>query len=104
MISPSRQRVEIKNTLLSYILQYNNVCLFNNNKQLLNGVEHDIVNYQGRGWRYLPKPKVELDNTNRGLDNCRYHAKTEFNNCFILYSQQKKKNYANGTHENFMPS
>ena len=30
-------------------------------------------------------------NTNRGLDNSRYHAKTEFNNCFIMYSKPKNK-------------
>ena len=32
-------------------------------KQLLDEVEHDIVNYQNRGLCYLPKPKVEADNT-----------------------------------------
>ena len=32
-----------------------------------------------------------MDNTNRGLDNSRYHAKTEFNNCFIMYSKPKNK-------------
>ena len=30
-------------------------------------------------------------NTNRGLDNCRYHAKTEFNDCFIMYSKPENK-------------
>ena len=44
------------------------------NKQLLDEVEHDIMNYQNRG----------LDTT-RGFDNSRYHAKTEFNNCFIIH-------------------
>ena len=33
-----------------------------NNKQLLDGVEHDM-NYQSRGLCYLPKPKAEADNT-----------------------------------------
>ena len=33
------------------------------NKQLLDEVEHDIVNYQNRGLCYLPKPKTEADNT-----------------------------------------
>ena len=33
------------------------------NKQLLDEVEHDIMNYQNRGLCYLPKPKVEADNT-----------------------------------------
>ena len=30
-----------------------------NNKQLLDEVEHDIVNYQNRGLCYLPKPKQQ---------------------------------------------
>ena len=33
-------------------------------KQLLDEVEHDIMNYQNRGLCYLPKPKAEADNTN----------------------------------------
>ena len=33
-----------------------------NNKQLLDEVEHDIMNYQNRGLGYLPKPKAEADN------------------------------------------
>ena len=33
------------------------------NKQLLDEVEHDIMNYQNRGRCYLPKPKAEADNT-----------------------------------------
>ena len=52
--------------------------------QLLDEVEHDILCYQRQGLCYLSKPKVEADNTNRGLDNTRYHAKTKFNNCFII--------------------
>ena len=55
------------------------------NKQLLDEVEHDIVNYQNRGLCYLQKPKAEADNTDLGFDNSRYHAKTEFNNCFIIH-------------------
>ena len=42
-------------------------------------------NYQGRGLCYLPKPKAEADNTNRGLNNSSYPTRTEFNNCFIIY-------------------
>ena len=34
----------------------------NANKQLLDAVEHDIMNYQDRGLCYLPKPKAEADN------------------------------------------
>ena len=33
------------------------------NKQLLDEVEHDIMNYQIRDLCYLPKPKAEADNT-----------------------------------------
>ena len=33
------------------------------NKQLLDEVEHDIMNYQNRSLCYLPKPKAEADNT-----------------------------------------
>ena len=36
---------------------------FVSNKQLLNEVEHDIMNYQNRGLCYLPKLKAEADNT-----------------------------------------
>ena len=32
-------------------------------KQLLDEVEHDIMNYQNRRLCYLPKPKAEADNT-----------------------------------------
>ena len=45
------------------------IYLFFANKQLLDEVEHDIENYQGRSLHY--PPKAEVDNTNRGLDNCR---------------------------------
>ena len=34
---------------------------------------------------YLPKPKAEADNTNRGLNNSSYPTRTEFNNCFIKF-------------------
>ena len=37
------------------------------NKQLLDEVEHDIMNYQNRGLCYLPKPKVEADNRHEVL-------------------------------------
>ena len=39
------------------------VSVMYNNKQLLDEVEHDIMNYQNRGLCYLPKPKAEADNT-----------------------------------------
>ena len=37
--------------------------LLSDNKQLLDEVEHDIMNYQYRGLCYLPKLKAEADNT-----------------------------------------
>ena len=37
----------------------------NDNEQLLDEVEHDIMNYQNRGLCYLPKPKAEADNTDK---------------------------------------
>ena len=36
------------------------------NKQLLDEVEHDIMNYQNRGLCYLPKPSASADNTDLG--------------------------------------
>ena len=38
-------------------------------KQLLDEVEHDIMNYQNRGLCYLPKPMAEADNTDTRFDN-----------------------------------
>ena len=45
-------------TLMSAIAIENAV-----NKQLLDEVDYDIMNYQNRGLCYLPKPKAEADNT-----------------------------------------
>ena len=39
--------------------------IYNVFKQLLDEVEHDIVNYQNRGLCYLPKPKAEADYTDK---------------------------------------
>ena len=39
------------------------IVLMCSNKQLLDEVEHDIINYQNRGLCYLLKPKAEVDNT-----------------------------------------
>lgn len=33
----------------------------------------------------LPRPKAKAHNTNQGLGNSTYHAKTELNNCFIMH-------------------
>ena len=37
--------------------------LLDYNEQLLDEVEHDIMNYRNRGLCYQPKPKAEADNT-----------------------------------------
>ena len=34
---------------------------------------------------YLPQTSASADNTDLGFDNSWYHAKTEFNNCFIIH-------------------
>ena len=52
------------------------------NKQLLDKVEHDIINYQNRG---LWSRRLRQITQTRGFDNSWYHAKTEFNNCFIIH-------------------
>ena len=46
--------------LTDQLIDYNNY-----NKQLLDEVEHDIMNYQNRGLCYLPKPKAEADNADK---------------------------------------
>ena len=38
------------------------------NKQLLDEVAHDIMNYQNRGLCYLPQPSASADNTDLGFD------------------------------------
>ena len=44
------------------------------NKQLLDEVEHDIMNYQNRGLCYLLKPKAEADNTDTRIDIFSYEC------------------------------
>ena len=39
------------------------MTLNNDNKQLLDEVEYDIMNYQNRGLCYLPQPSASADNT-----------------------------------------
>ena len=54
------EEIHPKQPLKQYLyLKENNAY----NKQLLDEVEHDIMNYQNRGLCYLPKPKAEADNT-----------------------------------------
>lgn len=40
-----------------------------NIKKLLDEVEYDIINHQGRGLSYLLKLKAEADNTDIRFDN-----------------------------------
>ena len=57
---------------------------------MVDEVEHDGENYRGRGLCYLPKPKADADNTsNLGLDNSRYHAKTDFNHFFFVHTLER---------------
>ena len=54
---PSHQTMtSVFNFLLSFIRLLGN-------KQLMDEVEHDIMNYQSRGMSFLPKPKAEADIT-----------------------------------------
>jgi hypothetical protein len=59
----------------------------------LNEVEYDIKNYQERDLSFPWKPKAEVDNTNRGLDNSRYHTKLRKPNPIIvlLYIQKLER-------------
>ena len=47
--------------LVNFTIALGEICT--DNKQLLDEVEHDIMNYQNRSLCYLPKPKAEADNT-----------------------------------------
>ena len=46
-----------------------------------------MKNSAGRGECYPPRPKAEVDNTLRDLQNSSYPTKAEFNNCFIIHSK-----------------
>ena len=46
-----------------------------------------MKNSAGRGGCYPPRPKAEVDNILRDLQNSSYSTKAEFNNCFIIYSK-----------------
>ena len=47
-----------------------------------------MKNSAGRGGCYPARPKAEVDNTLRDLQNSSYPTKAEFNNCFIIHSIQ----------------
>ena len=59
-----------------------------------------MKNSAGRGGRYPPRPKAEVDNILRDLQNSSYPTKAEFNNCFIIHSkyfQTVKQRKSDGT-------
>ena len=61
-----------------------------------------MKNSAGRGGCYPPRPKAEVDNILRDLQNSSYPTKAEFNNCFIIHSKyfqtvkQRKSDRTNG--------
>ena len=46
-----------------------------------------MKNYADRGGCFPPRPKAEVDNTLRDLDNSLYPTKAELINCFIIHSK-----------------
>ena len=63
-----------------------------------------MKNSAGRGGCYPPRPKVEVDNILRDLQNSSYPTKAEFNNCFIIHSkyfQTVKQRKSEGTKDVF---
>ena len=46
-----------------------------------------MKNSAGREECYPLRPKAEVDNTLRDLQNSSYPTKAEFNNCFIIHSK-----------------
>ena len=52
---------QILTSVFKFLLSF--IQLPENNKQLLDEVEHDIMNYQSRGMSFLPKLKAEADIT-----------------------------------------
>ena len=59
-----------------------------------------MKNSAGRGGCYPPRPKAEVDDILRDLQNSSYPTKAEFNNCFIIHSkyfQTVKQRKSDGT-------
>ena len=46
-----------------------------------------MKNSADQGGCYPQRPKAEVDNTLRDLQNFSYPTKAEFNNCFIIHSK-----------------
>ena len=63
-----------------------------NIKQLLDEVEHDIMNYQNRGLCYLPKPKAEADNTDN-TDNTETNLFLPYKSLVLNITQQCRWSY-----------
>ena len=49
-----------------------------------------MKNSAEQGGCYPQRPKAEVDNTLRDLQNSSYPMKAEFNNCFIIHSSSKE--------------
>ena len=56
-----------------------------------------MKNSAGRGECYPPRPKAEVDNTLRDLQNSSYPTKAEFNNCFIIHSKYYLRSNSNSS-------
>ena len=56
-------------------------------QQLLNEAEQDMKNSADQGGCCPQRPKAEVDNTLRDLQNSSYPTIAEFNNCFIIHSK-----------------
>ena len=64
-----------------------------------------MKNSERRRGCYPPRPKAEVDNILRHLQNSSYSTKAEFNNCFIIHSKyfQLLKEKMSFTFNNFAP-
>ena len=52
-----------------------------------------MKNSADQGGCYPKRPKAEVDNTFRDLQNSSYPTKAEFNNCFIIHSKYFLRSY-----------
>ena len=52
-----------------------------------------MKNSAEQGGCYPQKPKAEVDNTLRDLQNSSYPTKAEFNNCFIKIARSNEEYY-----------
>ena len=77
---------------------------FHYNKQLLNEVEHDIENYQGRGCVIHRSRRLRWITYTEALIIFDIMRKPSSIIVLLCIQNQKTKNNTNGTHENFMPS